>query len=182
VTVVLVNFGTSQFIKALCFLKVFIFVWRLLRDNLSIKINLVIWGIITPKSHFCVVGYGGIESAHHLFLTCNTFGSFWSLGRSWIGFLAVDSHNLSDIFLRFNYSSGGRKGQRSFLQLIWLLCVWLVWNERNRRLFRNSEQSLPQMLNKVKRYSLSVVEATNTTLISNYYRWWSYSLTCLSID
>ncbi|GAU45521.1 hypothetical protein TSUD_186780 [Trifolium subterraneum] len=31
-----------------------------------------------------------IESAQHLFLSCNTFGSLWSSVRSWIGFSAAD--------------------------------------------------------------------------------------------
>jgi hypothetical protein len=144
------------------------------------KINLVTR--IIRKSHFSMVGCGDIESAHHLFLSCSTFGSLWSLVRSWIGFSVVDSHNLSDHFLRFTYSSRGRNGHQSFLQLIWFLCVWVVWNERNQRLFRNSEQSLLQISNKVKLYSYRWLKTTITTLVSNYHRWWLCSLTFLDID
>jgi len=35
---------------------------------------------ITPDAHhYCVSGCGGVESAHHLFLSCNNFGFLWTL-------------------------------------------------------------------------------------------------------
>ncbi|GAU13906.1 hypothetical protein TSUD_262330 [Trifolium subterraneum] len=63
-------------------LKVSITAWRLLRDRLSTKSNLVTRSIITPGDHLCVSGCGGAESAEHLFLSCGTFGSLWSLVQS----------------------------------------------------------------------------------------------------
>jgi hypothetical protein len=104
-------------------LKVSIFVWRLLRDRLLTKDNLVSRGIIAPAAHLCVSGCGGVESTQHLFLSCSFFGSLWSLVRSWIGFSSMDSQTLFDHFLQFTFSSGGFRARQSFLQFIWLLCV-----------------------------------------------------------
>ncbi|KAK2457253.1 hypothetical protein QL285_004548 [Trifolium repens] len=117
-------------------LKVSIFAWRLLRDRLPTKTNLVARGIISPEVHFCVSGCGDIESAQQLFLSCGTFGSLWTLVRSWIGFSAVDTHTIPDHFVQFTYSVGGLRACRFFLQLIWLACVWVIWNERNYRLYK----------------------------------------------
>ncbi|KAK2447954.1 hypothetical protein QL285_007262 [Trifolium repens] len=88
-------------------LNVSILVWRLLHDRLPTKTNLVARGIISLEAHFCVSGCGSIESAQHLFLSCNTFGSLWALVRSWIGFSAVDAHTLPDHFVQLTYSAGG---------------------------------------------------------------------------
>ncbi|KAK2404810.1 hypothetical protein QL285_054116 [Trifolium repens] len=66
-------------------LKVSIFAWRLLRDRLPTKTNLVTRGILSPDLDTCVTGCGGAESAQHLFLTCGTFGSLWPLVRAGIG-------------------------------------------------------------------------------------------------
>ncbi|GAU26985.1 hypothetical protein TSUD_290350 [Trifolium subterraneum] len=132
-------------------LKVSIFAWRLLRDRLSTKSNLVTRGIITPEAQPCVAG--DLETAQHLFISYSFFGSLWSLVRSWIDLSLVDPQNLVYHFLQFTFSSSGLSARRSLHQLIWLLCVWVIWNERNQRFFRNSEQSLPQFLNKVKLYS-----------------------------
>ncbi|GAU46775.1 hypothetical protein TSUD_402860 [Trifolium subterraneum] len=162
-------------------LKVSIFAWRLLRDRLPTKANLVARGIITPEFHLCVSGCGGVESAQHLFLSCTVFGSLWSLVRSWIGFSSADSHHLSDHFVQFTYSFDGLRTRRSFSQLIWLACVWVIWTERNQRLFRNSKCSLPQLLDKVKQFSYLWLKTTNCNLVSNYHSWWSSPYTCLGI-
>jgi hypothetical protein len=99
-------------------LKVSIFSWRLLRDRLPTKANLVTRGIISPNLHLCVTGCGGVETAQHLFLTCSTFGPLWAMVRSWIGFSAVYAHNLSDHFLQFTYSASSLRSRRSFLHLV----------------------------------------------------------------
>jgi len=39
-------------------------------------------------------------------------------------------------------------------QLIWLLCTWIVCNERNNRLFNNTITIVPRLLDKVKLLSL----------------------------
>ncbi|GAU47968.1 hypothetical protein TSUD_280270 [Trifolium subterraneum] len=59
-------------------LKVSILAWRLLRDRLPTKINLVTRGILSSADHFCVSGCGEVESALHLFISCSTFGSLWT--------------------------------------------------------------------------------------------------------
>ncbi|GAU35134.1 hypothetical protein TSUD_394590 [Trifolium subterraneum] len=100
-------------------LKISILAWRLLRDRLPTKANLAAQGIITPEAHLCVSGCGDVESAQHHFLSCSTFDSLWSSGRSWIGFSAADPQSLPDHFLQFTFSLGGTMVRQSFLQLIW---------------------------------------------------------------
>ncbi|GAU41424.1 hypothetical protein TSUD_26040 [Trifolium subterraneum] len=78
-------------------LKVSICAWRLLCDKLPTTANLVTRCILSPEDHHCMSGCGAVESAQHLFLSCSTFGSLWSLVSSWIGSSSVDSHILPDI-------------------------------------------------------------------------------------
>jgi hypothetical protein len=162
-------------------LKVSILAWRLLRDRLPTKSNLVARGIISLEGCFCVSGCGGIESAQHLFLSCSTFGSLWALVRSWIGFSTAEAHSIPDHFVQFTYSAGGPRARRSILQIIWLSCVWVVWTERNHRLFRSAASTVTHMLDKVKMFSFRWLKATNVTLASNYHTWWSNPLLCLGI-
>ncbi|GAU20017.1 hypothetical protein TSUD_273520 [Trifolium subterraneum] len=163
-------------------LKVSICALRLLRNRLPTRDNLVSRGIISPKAHLCVSGCGDIKSAQHLFFTCGTFGTLWSAVRLWIGFSSVDHQNPYDHFLHFVGVLGDRRARRSFLQLIWLACVWVLWNERNNRLFRNTTQTVPQMLDKVKLYSLWWLKTANVTLVANLHSWRSTPLLCLGID
>jgi hypothetical protein len=44
-----------------------------------------------------------------------------------IGFSTADDHIISEHFLQFSYTASGLRARRSFLQLIWLACVWVIW-------------------------------------------------------
>jgi hypothetical protein len=143
---------------------------------------LVARGIISTEVHSCVSGCGGIESAQHLFLTCSIFGSLWALVRSWIGFSTADAPTLTAHFVQFIHSAGGLRARRAFLQLIWLACVWVLWNERNQRLFSDTASPISLLVEKVKMFSFRWLKTTNATLVTNYHTWWSNPLLCLGID
>jgi len=94
----------------------------------------------------------------------------------------VDTDNVSEHFQQFIHYAGYSKARRSFLQLLWLLCVWLVWNERNNRLFKNTETSIEQLLDKAKFHSLWWLKANKTTFVYGSQSWWSNPFYCLGID
>ncbi|XP_024634840.1 uncharacterized protein [Medicago truncatula] len=124
-------------------LKVSIFAWRLLRDRLPTKVNLVQRRVLDTDASMCVSDCGFCETAQHLFLSCDTFSSLWPLVRHWLGIIGVDTNVVLDHFLQFVNLTGGGKATRAFLQLIWLLCVWVLWNECNNRFFNNVVTSMP---------------------------------------
>jgi len=85
------------------------------------------------------------------------------------------------IFLQFTYFTDGAKSRRSFMQLIWLLSAWVVWNEQNNRLFNNVVTPIPRLLDKVKMLSLGWLKAKKATFVFGTQEWWSCPLVCLSI-
>ena len=99
-------------------LKVSVFAWWLLRDPLPTKVNLSIRGVLSVEDILCVTGCGQVGTADHLFLSCTMFSSVWQYVRDWIGFVGVDSNNISDHLVQFTYMTGVGKAKRSFLQLI----------------------------------------------------------------
>jgi hypothetical protein len=62
----------------------------------------------------------------------------------------MDPHNLSDHLIQFVDAAGGGRAPQSFMQLIWLVIVWILWTERNHWLFSHSAKTLSQLLDKVK--------------------------------
>jgi len=56
-------------------LKVVVFAWRLFRDRLPTKDNLLRRGVINFDSRLCVAGCDTVETSYHLFLHCNIFGT-----------------------------------------------------------------------------------------------------------
>jgi hypothetical protein len=85
----------------------------------------------------------------HLCLTRNILGSFCSVCL---------------------FSSGSR-ARRSFMQLLWLCCTWIVWQEWNSRIFKAKESTISQLL-----------KAHNANIGINSHMWWSSPLICLGID
>jgi len=95
-------------------LKVSILAWRLLRDRLSTKGNLLGRGIITDVNSSCLAGCGQVETAQHLFLHCDISSSLWRQVQYWIGVSGVDHQSIPEHFVQFSYYLGGLKGRRSF--------------------------------------------------------------------
>jgi hypothetical protein len=154
-------------------LKVSVLAWRVLRNRLPTRDNLVRRHIIEPNAHFCVTGCGGEETAQHLFLSCPVFAPLWGLLRSWVGFSSVDPVSIQDHFVQFSHSAGGSRARRSFLQLLWLCSIWVIWHERNSRIFKAKESTVLQMLEKVKVNSLWWMKTCNMNIGVNSHLWWS---------
>jgi hypothetical protein len=163
-------------------LKVSSLAWRLLRNRLLTKENLLHRGIIQAEASLCMSGCGNVESEEHLFIHCDTFGSLWQHVRLWLGVSGAEPHNIHDHIYQFTHYLGVSKARRSFLQLLWLLCIWLVWNERNNRLFKNIQTPIIALLEKVKHNSFWWLKANNASFVYGSQRWWSDPLLCLGFD
>ena len=83
-------------------LKVSIFAWRLVKNRLPTRANLVHRGILSDAVAGCLCGCGATETSQHLFISCDFYGTLWSQVRSWLGvsliyrtrsFLSVYSFN-----------------------------------------------------------------------------------------
>ena len=81
--------------------------------------------------------------------------------KNWLRVYFVDPQNVLDHCHQFRYSSGGYIPCRSFLNMIWLCCIWIPWNERNHRLFLNKVKSIVQLFENVKITSLNWLKANN---------------------
>jgi hypothetical protein len=181
-------------------LKISIFAWRLLQNRLPTRSNLVDRGIITDADVGCLTSCGGMETSQHLFITCDFYNSLWHKVQSWLGVSGPDPLDVSDHFYQFTHSTGGLRARRSFLQLVWLLCAWIIWNDCNHILFNNwllcawiiwndcnhilfnnIENFIDQLLDKVKNYSLWWLKASNANFVYGFSSWWSSPLVCFGI-
>ena len=87
-------------------LKVSLFAWRLLRNWLPTKDNLVWRCALQQDDNQCVGGCGLEEIAGHLFLGCDIFGSLWSCASRWLGITFVTSNGVRDHLLQFGHLAG----------------------------------------------------------------------------
>ena len=116
--------------------------WRLLRNRLSTKDNLFMRGVLPHATQQCVTECSVNETTQHLFLSCLFFASLSGKIRSWLDIVTDESFGVSYHFYQFVYSTCGLRARRSCMKLIWMCCVWVIWNERNNRVFKNKESTI----------------------------------------
>jgi len=80
-------------------LKVSLLAWRLLRNRLPTKVNLMARGMLAQNANLRVAGCGEAETIHHLFVSCAIFSALWHQVRAWIGVSGADLIDVSNHFL-----------------------------------------------------------------------------------
>ena len=153
----------------------------MLRNSLPTTNNLIQRNIIPPNVQLCAGGCGKIADIDHLFLSCDFFGHLWHGIFNWLGFITVPPEHVSNHFLQFENLGGFHKNIRLVFNLIWLACVWVVWSEINARVFRQQEDSLQTLLDKIKLQSYWWLKAKRINFASTYHMWWLNPLACLGI-
>ena len=162
-------------------LKVLVFSWRLLRNRIPTKDNLYRRRIIQEEAQLCISGCGKIETTYHLFLHCDVFGQVWQLVYLWLGVFSYTPFTILDYYLQIGSSSGIAKSRCSFMYLIWFASTWVIWKERNARIFHAKESSIPQLLENIKLLSFSWFKAYSVICYYNYYDWCHNPFACLGI-
>lgn len=100
-----------------------LFAWRLLRNPLPTKDNLVRRRVLQHDGNRCVGGWGNEETAGHLFLGCPTFGSVCSYVLQWLGITFVAADVVSEHVLQFGHLLGSPRFTHLFLKLMSFVCL-----------------------------------------------------------
>jgi hypothetical protein len=130
-------------------LKVSIFVWRLLRNRLPTKDNLFRRRALHQDDIYCIGGCGSMESTCHLLIRCDIFGSVWYRVYRWLGIYFISPDSVSDHLHQFGHMAGLPRFTHSYFKVIWHACVWIVWKERNNRIFKDKAEDLEQLFDNV---------------------------------
>ena len=59
--------------------------------------------------------------------------------------------------------------------------IWVLWNERNNMFFKQKENFIAHLLDKVKYHSLWWMKAKKVVFMFGDHMWWSNPLSCLDI-
>jgi len=130
--------------------KVSVFVWRLLRNRLPTKDNLVRRRVLSLENAACVAGCGSQETTNHLFLECDVFGALLSQVWLWLGISSVSHGDIRQHFIQFITMPSLHRSTHMFLRIIWFTSVWVLWKERNDRVFNNTTSTPFTLIEKVK--------------------------------
>lgn len=160
--------------------KVSLFVWRLLRNRLPTRGNLLHRNIVQANNSLCVVGCEVVETAGHLFLSCQKYCILWSLISAWLG-MSLVHHNDLQHYQQFCYMSGLPRSTHAYFTGIWYASVWVIWKDRNNCIFHNETSHYHVLLEKIKRNSFLWMKARNISFNFCFYGWWKHPLLCMGV-
>jgi hypothetical protein len=161
--------------------KVSVFVWRLLRNRLPTKDNLIRRMVLHQEDNDCVGGCGSPETAVHIILQCDFFGIMWQLIYKWVGISFISPDLVVDHFYHFGHLAGLPRYTYIYFQVIWHSTVWVIWKERNNRVFKHKAQDLIKLLDYVRFMSFSWLKAKLLSSAFSYNDWWRNPLLCMGI-
>jgi hypothetical protein len=122
-----------------------------------------------------------VETVNHLFLGCIFFGFIWHLVRHWLGAYSADPSRIMDHFLRLDNLPGYTKSKCSFMLLIWFVTSWVIWKERNDRIFHGKENTPIHLLEKIKLLFFWWFKANFVVFPYQFYTWCQNPFLCLDI-
>jgi len=88
---------------------------------------------------------------------------------------------VSDHFHQFGRLAGFPRSVHSYLQVIWHTTDWIIWKERNNRLFENKAQDLSKLLDNVKFLYFTWLQVKLLTSAFGYNDWWWNPLLCIGV-
>lgn len=163
-------------------IKVSLFVWRLLRNRLPTRENMLWRRVLQVHGSECVYGCGVHETVNHLFIGCDIFSSLWTHVLHWLCISSVLSGDIRQHLFQFTNMAGLPRATYSFLKIIWFASVWAIWKERNNRVFQNMACDSSIIVEKVKLNSFLWLKSSKALFSYSYHDWWKHPLPCMGVQ
>ncbi|XP_058746316.1 uncharacterized protein LOC131619210 [Vicia villosa] len=160
--------------------KVQLFGWRMLRDSLPTRNQLLKRRIIQHiHEDTCIFCEQQKEDNPHLFMLCPMIQRLWRNIAQWLdidNFYAADC--CSQLLIAVNMLSGRIPTKR--VAAIWLTAWWCIWKMRNNMIFNNAVFDSDELFYSIIWYSwwwLAI--AAKDRIKCNLYEWFKNPLLCI---
>ena len=160
-------------------LKVNLFVWRLFLNILPTKDNLYGREVIDVTQLHCAALCGELEDRDHLFFRCEVYSRIWLLVSKWLGIDSVFNGNIGTHSTQFRGLGGFSKNSRTAFTIIWISVLFVVWKDRNNRIFQNKSVQLETLAEKVKLQTFWWLKSHYVLFDFDYPYWRLNPLCCL---
>jgi len=138
-------------------------------------------GVINVGASTCAASYEDSETTLHLFLNCDVSSGLWEDVQLWLGILSVTPGGIRHHFHQFTKLAGMPRSSHLFLSIIWFVVVWVLWKERNNRVFANVVATPFLLLERVKLNSFLWLKAKHVSFSYSYHDWWKHPLPCMGM-
>ncbi|CAH8262212.1 unnamed protein product [Arabidopsis lyrata] len=144
--------------------------WLLVLNRCPTCDRLLSWGLNTDSS--CLLCNSSLESRNHIFFNCSFTWTIWSTIALRCGFQPL---HCWDNTLSHMQSLRGPKEKRRLILLAWQCSIYLLWNERNARLHRQTFRStdiLIRLIDSVIRNKIATYRDSHNSIASSMLQLW----------
>ncbi|GKD18766.1 RNA-directed DNA polymerase, eukaryota, reverse transcriptase zinc-binding domain protein [Tanacetum coccineum] len=150
-------------------IKANVLVWRMCLDKLPTLTNLDKKGIDVP-SLLCPVCSDQVETADHLFFSCDTVQALWGLLARWCQLDFLGFSNIADWFSWLD-SARLSKHARLVLEGIASTMFWSLWNFRNAWIFSSSKPKKANIWDSIVHQSFLWISSRNPKFRFRWIDW-----------
>jgi hypothetical protein len=128
---------------------------------------------------YCATLCGKEEERDHLFFECDHYGRLWLLISHWFGNVTILHGSLHSHATQFCSLGGFSKNSRTGFTVIWISTLFVIWKDRNRRIFHNQFDHVDALLERVKLQMYWWLKANYIMFNFDYPHWRKNPLDCL---
>ncbi|GAU20019.1 hypothetical protein TSUD_273540 [Trifolium subterraneum] len=172
------DFASFLWVKSVP-LKVNIFIWRIFLNRLPTKDNLLRRGVIEVHQELCSTNCGKAEDAVHLFIQCDVYSQVWHLVLNWLGLSTALHVSLGGHTEQFAGLGGNSKTSRNLFTIIWVSVLFVIWKDRNDRIFQMGNDSGVTLLERIKLQTYWWLKSHYVLFVFDYPFWRLNPLFCL---
>jgi hypothetical protein len=97
----------------------------------------------------------------------------------WLSFVLVTPFNISGHLAQFGFFKGICKRKKDIICLILFSLAWVLWKERNAKIFMNAQNIIHHLLGNIKAQSFRWLKAKHKNPSFDYDSWWTNPLNFL---
>jgi len=133
------------------------FLWLTIRGRIATREFLANRNMLTECLNICPMCLRRSEDVSHLFLRCKITRGVWDFFMRWIRVKWCQPRKLADLWRSWGniLPSYGRRCDDKWTTLFYAI-VWVMWNQRNAKVFRQTEYS----------------ELHSVNMIFSLWQWW----------
>ncbi|XP_071699488.1 uncharacterized protein [Rutidosis leptorrhynchoides] len=128
--------------------KVEIFVWRVLKGKILILVELDKRGV-DLHSVCCPICDNDIESISHSLLSCEKFRNVWLKIFDWWSVPRPPNLDLRSLLITNSWHLNSDMGKHIWQAVTWT-CVYLLWKNRNEKVFKNKDWNVPVAVREIQ--------------------------------
>jgi hypothetical protein len=96
-----------------------------------------------------------------------------------LGLPTVYPCQVREHYTQFSLLARIPRSSHYIFKVIWFACVWVIWKDRNDRVFNNTGSNSSVLIEKIKLNSYLWLKAKWPSFHLCYHDWWLHPLHCL---